>query len=131
MGLRGSNVPCCGGSGDDAWPPSPPIQQVSIETIEGCNVALGVGCAGTSHWSLSVEPTADGFRFDWACRTKETPARLGTTYLIEKAEDQAAVRFAAEQGSVVSQSGGELQIVPAGELSGAQTYRWTYTIGPQ
>ena len=52
------------------WPQSPPMQQLSIEMIDGRNVALGVGCAGKSHWSLSVEPVENGFRFDWACKTK-------------------------------------------------------------
>src|SRR5436853_5119442 len=48
------------GSDADDWPASPALQQLSIETLpDGRRVALLVGMAGTSHWSLSVEPAAD------------------------------------------------------------------------
>ena len=38
--------------------------------------------AGRSHWSISVEPTANGpgFLFDIACRTIARPAFLGSRY---------------------------------------------------
>ena len=70
--------------GDDpGWPLAPPLQQLSIEPrADGCHVALGVGMAGRSHWSISVEPIAGepGFLFDIACRTVARPAFLGTRY---------------------------------------------------
>lgn len=71
------------GTDSDDWPASPPLQQLSLETLSGDRrVALLVGMAGTSHWSLSVEPAADGiaFIFDVACRVKSTPERLGSMY---------------------------------------------------
>lgn len=78
--------------GDDqsAWPPSPPLQQLSIEQRETGDVALLVGMAGKSHWSLSVEALPDGaLRFEAACRLSPAEAQLpaharwlGSTYRI-------------------------------------------------
>lgn len=118
-----AEIECRPGSSKDAWPDSPPIQQLSIESIEGRNVALGVGCAGTSHWSLSVEPTSDGFRFDWACRAKETPGSLGTAYA-----NHTSVRWEAEAGSAVCQETDLTRLRPDEPLAGAGTYRWCYTV---
>lgn len=68
------------GEAGEAWPPSPPLQQLLIEPrgSEG-QVALLVGMAGRSHWSLSVEPVAGraAFRFDAACRLNAPPTWLG------------------------------------------------------
>ena len=96
--LGADEVSCRRGSDKDSWPDSPPIQQLSIEQIDGRSVALGVGCAGKSHWSLSVEPTTDGFRFDWACRAKETPTRLGTAYAAHEAKARWTPRTTRRSG---------------------------------
>jgi hypothetical protein len=67
-----------------AWPPSPPFQEVHLESrADGKQIALAVGRAGTSHWSLSVEPflSGSGFVFDVACRVRERPIELGSSYL--------------------------------------------------
>ena len=73
------------GLSSDNWPASPPLQQLLIEPrgVAG-HVALLVGMAGRSHWSLSIEPLADrvGFRFDAACRIGGPPAWLGHTWRI-------------------------------------------------
>ena len=56
---------------DDAWPASPPFQELRIEPrSDGRQVALLVGMAGRSHWSASVEadPQLGRFTFDVACR---------------------------------------------------------------
>jgi hypothetical protein len=70
--------------GDDLqhWPASPAYQEVSIETIGDRDVALLVGMAGKSHWSLSVDIDADrgSIRFDAACRIAVPPESLGSTY---------------------------------------------------
>ena len=71
------------GSDDDDWPPSPPLQNLTIEDRrEGHRVALLVGMAGTSHWSVSIEPAADEMAFivDVACRVKTQPRNLGSVY---------------------------------------------------
>lgn len=52
------------GDNNSAWPPSATLQQLHIERRDGVgrwaqtfsHVALMVGLAGRSHWSLSVEP---------------------------------------------------------------------------
>jgi hypothetical protein len=71
------------GHADQPWPASPPIQEVHLEDRpDGSRVALCVGMAGTSHWSLSVELSADGQQanFDVACRLRDTPETLGSEY---------------------------------------------------
>ena len=71
------------GDSDD-WPASPPIQELSLESIAGSDVLLGVGRAGKSHWSISVETSeVDGeacLHLDIACRCPAPPQWLGSTY---------------------------------------------------
>jgi len=71
------------GDSDD-WPASPPIQELSLEKIADAEVLLGVGRAGKSHWSISVETSEiDGkasLRLDIACRCPAPPQWLGSTY---------------------------------------------------
>jgi hypothetical protein len=71
------------GAEQDDWPPSPALQQLSIEDRGGGNcVALLVGMAGTSHWSVSAEtqPDARRIEFDVACRIRQTPPQLVSAY---------------------------------------------------
>lgn len=108
-----------------SWPTSPPLQQLSKESINGQDVVLGVGCAGTSHWSVSVEPIEGGFRFDWACKTKEPPKFLGSRY---STQGKMSV-VAGEHGvSTFGDDNAEAEIVPKEELGEAKTYRWSYRI---
>jgi hypothetical protein len=92
------------------WPSSPPLAQWHCEKRPGLvRVALGVGRAGTSHWSASIEvvseekwgeqgtglfiddaqgnpddngplPFSARIAFDLACRACERPMRLGSRY---------------------------------------------------
>ncbi|MFK8112834.1 MAG: hypothetical protein AB8B91_11560 [Rubripirellula sp.] len=72
------------GDAENAWPPSPPIQQLSLESIDGKDVVLGVGAAGRGHWSISVQFTANStVKFELACRGKEPPQFLGSSYRLE------------------------------------------------
>jgi hypothetical protein len=67
----------------DPWPRSPALQQLSLDRLsDGRRIALLVGMAGTSHWSVSVEPQDAplGFCFDVACRMQRTPQWLGSSY---------------------------------------------------
>lgn len=71
------------GLADEAWPASPPLQQLHLEDRGGGQrVALLVGMAGRGHWSLVVEPTTDrrGFLFDAACRLSAAPTQIGSAY---------------------------------------------------
>lgn len=65
------------------WPPSPPLQQLLVEDRgAGGRVALLVGMAGRSHWSMSVEAAAGraALRFDVACRLSVAPEWLGSVW---------------------------------------------------
>jgi hypothetical protein len=72
------------GSSADDWPASPPLQSLHVESRPGNGqVALLVGMAGHSHWSMSVEldPAAARITFDVACRTRGRPlGQLGSRY---------------------------------------------------
>lgn len=73
------------GTHDENWPASPALQEVHFESRPGGKqVALAVGKAGNSHWSLSVELDRATGRACWdvACRLKEAPARLGSEYRV-------------------------------------------------
>src|SRR5262245_6823580 len=48
------------GLATEHFPPSPPLQNLSIEIMTGGRrAALLVGMAGRSHWSASIEPAAN------------------------------------------------------------------------
>src|SRR5437773_7625601 len=71
------------GAHDDDWPPSPPLQSLSIEKLaDGRSAALLVGMAGRSHWSASIETTVGALVlvFDVACRHSQAPKWLGSRY---------------------------------------------------
>lgn len=70
------------GTDAEDWPLSPPYQELMMQEIGGRQVALLVGMAGKSHWSLSVDIDSqrNSVRFDAACRIATTPRQLGSTY---------------------------------------------------
>jgi hypothetical protein len=103
--------------GDDRWPASPVLVELSpLETCHGLAV-LGVGLAGRSHFSASIGPASgeDGrVRFEIACRIVEPPARLGSTYA-----------GSGKGGDVVTlgPAAGPPPKLPA-------TVQWAYSFGP-
>lgn len=71
------------GDAADDWPPSPPFQELSRETLpDGRTVLFLVGRAGTSHWSASIEAehAPPALVFDIACRHTQRPQQLGSAY---------------------------------------------------
>ena len=61
------------GTPNDDWPASAAISQLSTENIDGRPTILGVGCSGTTHFSVSVQldeacDSGPMIRFDWAAR---------------------------------------------------------------
>lgn len=106
------------------WPPSPPIQQLSAETIDGRLVLLGVGSAGRSHWSLSVESIEQegvvAFRFDVACRCPTKADVLGSCY-----QGSYGVRVVASEGECRVHRPGNWVITPTDQ---PPTHRWTYVV---
>jgi len=69
--------------GDPRWPASPVLVELSrLQTPRG-PALLGVGSAGRSHFSASIDADPhlpDRLRFEVACRVQEPPAWLGSTY---------------------------------------------------
>lgn len=126
------------GTPDDDWPPSPPLQSLSLETLpDGRSVALCVGMAGTSHWSLSVEPVADAAAliFDVACRVDRAAEWLGSTYeLAGDADDDCPLRFTplelAPNQTTQFNLTREWATVTPGSLAttGRATLRWKYRV---
>jgi hypothetical protein len=133
------------GSDQDDWPASPPLQQLSIEELRpGVSVALLVGMAGKSHWSVSIEPTENktGFIFDVACRLKSDEGRLLSSYRrlvpemqsadsgfqIETESSTIALRGLPIEGAMplLHDDGSTLRFKP--EEIGARTTRWKYCV---
>ena len=81
------------GTDRETWPASPPLQQLIVEPREaGREVALLIGMAGSSHWSLSidVDPISRLIVFEAACRCASQPSELGSRYLTQPGNRSAA-----------------------------------------
>jgi len=126
-------------SDSDEWPASPPIQELSLEAIGGRNVLLGVGRAGKSHWSVSIETaevdSAPAIRFDFACRCPEPPNWLGTTYEIQSGDIETATTghalqaTCAEDAKLTRLDPKQFRIEPLDHpQKWPGTVRWRYTI---
>jgi hypothetical protein len=131
--------------GQQAWPPSPPLQQLTIENRgEDCSVALAVGMAGASHWSLSaaLHRAERRLEFDVACRCQTSPAWLGSSYGVSLfpctvGHDRLSVQLnkvilelvAATPCSRLSGTGPKsfLAVQPQ-VVAAAGTVRWRYTV---
>lgn len=133
------------GDDRDPSPPSPPVQDLSVESRPGGHVALGVGMAGQSLWSISVEAFADQgcLRFDIACNHRGRPTRPVSTYRLLDAAGWKPGSHSTEHSEVMVQwqpvvldqmpttvhwdpvSGLEFQ---GQEQSSRDTYRWGYEV---
>lgn len=135
MNIGGLTVVAISVEGDekDGFPPSPPLQSLSIEEVHGNRVALLVGQAGVGHWSASIESNQrDMFVFDIAARTDSAVARLGSEYQIRTdllecvaLGDDGANRISASNHGT-SSPWGMVRIAPS--HFGAQPHptRWRY-----
>jgi hypothetical protein len=129
------------GSADERWPASPPLQQLHVEVRPGgVQVALLVGMAGTSHWSLScaLDPAIGEVSVEAACRVRDTPQWLGSSYRL--AEGTRALQCAEgvrlqslaggcriEAESVVCPTDGRLEFPLSIEaVDGPSTLQWRY-----
>jgi len=128
---------------DEDWPDAPPIQQLSLESINGCPALLGVGQAGKSHWSISVEPALSqsepALRFDVACRTAIKPVWLGSTYQTTSLRNEThgpslCLKLdAAFPGSMIRDTRVSCPLdvkveAKNGRNSRSQTFRWGYRV---
>jgi hypothetical protein len=124
-------------SGNEDWPASPPIQQLSLESIHGAPTLLGVGQAGKSHWSISVETlkldSIPALKFDLACRCREQPSWLGSTYQRSSSLanqvprlrliDDTRIDIAANATLIVN-----CQVDPSANAKYPRTFRWSYLV---
>lgn len=128
------------GVATETWPPSPPLQELHFSTTgDGRQVALGVGRAGTQHWSLSFEPQPTGWLVDVACRVRGAVDRLASRYRLPHAGARSPAERACpvwiepssrEPGVCTVLRQAELSIVmprfAAGDMP--RTIRWRYVI---
>ena len=82
------------GTAADAWPQSPPWQQIVQESVgpNGQDVLLGVGLSGNGHWSIAIDrkyvtgsesstlQSQRGLHFDIACKISKGADFLGSTW---------------------------------------------------
>ncbi len=142
-------------AGDNpAWPASPPLQQISMETnARGQVVAMLLGMAGKSHWSLSVEVQDAALVFDVACRAAGGTGQLGSQYRAAQPIPRVAApepEGAMDQGLPIGDGRIHLQALPLPDFPLARidvdrsqhllrivpatapdrsTVRWRYRIG--
>jgi hypothetical protein len=119
------------GSADQAWPASPPWQEIITEQ-RGTDqqIIFTVGKAGTAHWSGSFSTLpAGGIRCEIACRTGRVPHFVGTTYrsLLKDLPEQLQIRTAPETKLVREPREFTLKPVSVPLLFPA-TLVWNYTI---
>jgi hypothetical protein len=141
------------GSPTEAWPASPPLQQIVQEQIGSppSPVLLGVGLSGHGHWSIAIDLTPPhGIKFDVACKASKPPEHLGTRYrLCDKLNathndldlGQRTLRFRMDPQSQwdfsltlergrwsLSECCGFLDIAPEPPCDRLGTHRWSYRI---
>jgi hypothetical protein len=100
------------GTAADAWPASPPLQSLHVETLQdGRRAVLLVGMAGRGHWSASIEALRDSavLLFDIACRTSESGVMLASTY--RDSTPRGGQPFASADRSGIYDPDGELATV--------------------
>jgi hypothetical protein len=118
------------GTKEDAWPASPPLQNLSLETLTaGRRVAFLVGMAGGSHWSASVEALAErGLAFDVACRHGALPGWVGSTY---RMLSDTSPRVMIEGDVAVRADGDLISAGPKEMKNQSGTTRWRYLVRVQ
>ena len=125
------------------WPLSPPVQQISLEDINGQPTVMGVGATGSGHWSFSVQAAGlleefQGFVFDIALKPSKPVESCGSRY---KAANDALVVMPLDHvaGTLTAKENGGWRIWPRMEDRAAEkvvgrtgvsgTVRWAYFIG--
>lgn len=129
------------GATDDVWPASPPLQELHTQTHGvAAPLALLVGMAGKSHWSLSASVQAAGETalFDVACRARAAAEFLGSTYrlaagiAVEQLDERSALLRSAdatwriEASATLAIRGERLTIRPEIPALAPATVCWRY-----
>jgi hypothetical protein len=147
-GVEHSLLTSVEGTDQQDWPPSPPLQDFSIEEQSGADqvsrqVLLAVGMAGTSHWSASViaDPATRSIEFDVACRAKTTPSFLGSTYqfvgpAVYESEDhfrfenfRVHMKSLTQTGQATMANDRIAFLAKCPQIQRDTTVRWRYQIG--
>jgi len=131
---------------DIAWPESPPIQQLVLEDLPDSGpTLLGVGMAGSGHWSLSIHCDSSlGLVFDVACRVgPELPSWLGSSYVrtrnvataTDAVEPPVSAHLHALTGCQLKVSSSEsvehLRLIASVDHAAPrETLRWSYCFRP-
>ena len=79
------------GDGVLAWPPSPPLQNLHEQTVNGRQVLMGLGAAGTTHWSAAFEASNNQIVCHFAARIQNKAEFLGSTFQKPSIADQHKV----------------------------------------
>lgn len=119
------------GTASESWPPSPPLQSLSIEQRATGAVALLVGMAGSSHWSMSVEAHAESgqMKFDVACRAASSTDWLGSIYRLVDKESLGHVRIRSTLGRLGDGAAEEIVLQPDTSVATkSPSRRWAYVI---
>lgn len=87
------------GDESQTWPPSPPLQQLLPHSEINRQAILGIGSAGTTHWSLAIEAEREAvphkphslnpalnpqLTWHYAARVKRPAASLGSTFILHR-----------------------------------------------
>ncbi len=135
------------GDSHEPFPPSPPLQQLAIETPPGGRTtALLLGMAGRNHWSVAAEshPLDRRVQFDVACRAQVAgPDLLHSVYRMSipchLSDDRTVARWVDRDWCLQCVAGShadgattlrvEEDRLVIGPAAGGQalTHRWHYT----
>lgn len=123
------------GTPDEEWPASPALQELHEHVgADGMPVALLVGMAGKSHWSLTaqvrlIDEISVRAEFDVACRASRTPTLLGSEYALAEALSSVAVLSSEATGCQIREAPDRLRFdVARTAIGGPTTYRWRYAL---
>lgn len=122
------------GRADEAWPASPPFQQLHVEQRPTGPIVFLIGMAGRSHWSAAVEAAADrrSIRFDVAVRFQACPEQLGSAYSYVESLCGRRPRLVAEGTTiveVVNEFSDAPLVRPSGEFPPPPaTLGWKYAV---
>lgn len=127
--------------GDEAsWPSSPPLVELGEVPMPHGTAIVGVGCAGKTHYSVSVSTAPEGgLRFEFACRLSTPAGWLGTTYTTGEAASMLAIEplggAVATTLRAPESSLSRLQILPvtatplpADRAEKGSTVQWSYRV---
>jgi hypothetical protein len=117
------------GVSEGDWPPSPPLQTLTFEELpDGRRVALLLGMAGRSHWSVSIEPLAGEAKIvvDVACRHSTKPASLGSHFRRPALSSGQTLQVGSENAQVLDR--GEMVEIMPRTIVAQGTTRWRYVL---